>query len=114
MTEKWSQLGATLWDESVPIAGTPAEAYLRGRGITSLPGPEVLRFHPAARHPKLKLQLPVLIAQVTGGVEPSHNSHGSPPTGRARRIPRRRNSDAPSVRAKAAPCASPSRSTANL
>ena len=73
MTEKWSQLGATLWDESVPIAGTPAEAYLRGRGITSLPGPEVLRFHPAVQHLKLKRKLPALIAQVTGGVEPSHN-----------------------------------------
>ena len=73
MTEKWSKLGATLWDESVPIAGTPAEAYLRGRGISLLPGPEVLRFHPAAEHPKLKRKLPALIAQVTGGVEPSHN-----------------------------------------
>ncbi len=73
MTEKWSQLGATLWDESVPIAGTPAEAYLRGRGITRSPGPEVLRFHPAVQHPKLKRKLPALIAQVTGGVEPSHN-----------------------------------------
>jgi hypothetical protein len=73
VTEKWSQLGATLWDESVPIAGTPAEAYLRGRGITCLPGPEVLRFHPAVQHLKLKRKLPALIAQVTGGVEPSRN-----------------------------------------
>jgi hypothetical protein len=73
MTDKWSKFGAALWDESVPIAGTPAEAYLRGRGISLLPSPEVLRFHPAAQHPKLKRELPSLIARVTGGVEPSHN-----------------------------------------
>ncbi len=38
-----------------------------------LPGPEVLRFHPAAEHPKLKRKLPALIAHLTGSVEPSHN-----------------------------------------
>jgi hypothetical protein len=73
VTEKWSKFGAALWDESVPIAGTPADAYLRGRGISMLLGPEVLRFHPAAEHPKLKGALPALIAKVTGGIEPSHN-----------------------------------------
>ncbi len=73
MSEQWSKLGAELWSEATPIAGTPAEAYLRGRGISLLPGPEVLRFHLAAEHPKLKRKLPALIAQVTGGVETSHN-----------------------------------------
>ena len=113
MTEKWSKLGAALWDEAGPIAGTQAEAYLRGRGIALLPGPEVLRFRPAAQHPKLKRKLPALIAQVTGGVEPSHNFTWLSADGRGKRISRRRNSGAPSVRAKAAPCVSPSRSTAN-
>ena len=73
MSEKWSELGATLWEELVSVAGTPVEAYLRGRGISLLPGPEVLRFHVAVQHPKLKRKLPALIAHVTGGVEPSHN-----------------------------------------
>ena len=37
-----------LWDGSVPIAGTPAESYLRGpRGITC-PLPATLRFLPAS------------------------------------------------------------------
>jgi putative DNA primase/helicase len=73
VTEKWSKLGATLWADSDSIAGTLAEAYLRGLGISLLPGPDVLRFHLAAEHPKLKRELPALIAQVTAGVEPSHN-----------------------------------------
>jgi hypothetical protein len=73
VTEKWSQLGAELWREATPIGGLPAEAYLRGRGMSLLPGPEVLRFHLAAEHPKLRHKLPALIALVTGGVEPSHN-----------------------------------------
>ena len=73
MSEKWSKLGAELWLEEKSIGGTPAEAYFRGRGISLLPGPEVLRFHLAAEHPKLRHKLPALIAQVTGGVEPSHN-----------------------------------------
>jgi hypothetical protein len=71
--EKWSKLGGSLWEESVPVAGTPAEAYLCGRGISLLPGPAILRFHLAAEHPKLKRKLPALIAKVTAGAEPSHN-----------------------------------------
>lgn len=35
-----------LWDSSLPIAGTLAESYLRGRGITC-PLPATLRFLPA-------------------------------------------------------------------
>ena len=69
MSEKWSKFGTALWDDSGP---TP-RAYLGGRGISLLPGPEVLRFHPAAQHPTLKQAFPALIAKVIGGVEPSHN-----------------------------------------
>jgi hypothetical protein len=44
MSEKWSKFGAELWDQAKLIDGTPAEAYLRGRGISLAPGPEILRF----------------------------------------------------------------------
>jgi hypothetical protein len=69
VSQRWSKFGEALWDESGPII----RPYLSGRGISLLPGPEVLRFHPAAQHPKLKRALPALIAKVTGGLEPSHN-----------------------------------------
>jgi hypothetical protein len=73
VSENWSKFGADLWASAQPIGGTDAETYLRERGISRLPGPEVLRFHPAVQHPKLKRGLPALIAQVLGGAEPSHN-----------------------------------------
>jgi hypothetical protein len=73
MTEKWSRIGAEAWDEGEAIAGTPGEVYLRGRGISLLPGPEILRFHPAIEHPKLRRTFPALIARVTGAAEASHN-----------------------------------------
>jgi len=52
------------WKETVPIDGTIAEAYLRGRGITCAL-PETLRFHPDCRHPSTK-RLPALVARVDG------------------------------------------------
>jgi hypothetical protein len=73
MTEKWSRVGAEAWADAQPIPRTPAEAYLRGRGISKLPGPEVLRCHPAVEHPRLGRKFPALIARVTGTVEASHN-----------------------------------------
>jgi hypothetical protein len=73
MTEKWSRKGAEAWGEATAIAGTLAEVYLRGRGISKLPGPEVLRFHPAVEHPKLQRKFPALIAKVSGAAEASHN-----------------------------------------
>lgn len=36
-----------LFEISRPIAGTPAETYLQGRGITALEGLTSLRFHPS-------------------------------------------------------------------
>jgi hypothetical protein len=69
VSEKWAKFGTALWEEAGPVPGT----YLGERGISLMLGPEVLRFHPAAQHPKLKRALPALIAKVTGGVEPSHN-----------------------------------------
>ena len=71
MSEKWSQLGAKLWDGAQPGPSTLAEVYLNGRGIRLAPWPAVLRFHPAADHPKLKQKFPALIAQVIGAAEAS-------------------------------------------
>jgi hypothetical protein len=71
VSEKWSRLGEKLWREARPIVGTPAEAYLKARGISLVPGPEVLRFHAAADHPKLKQRFPALIAKVIGSSEAS-------------------------------------------
>ena len=50
--------------ETVPISGTIAEAYLRGRGITC-DLPSVLRFHPNCWHPTGK-RFPALVARVEG------------------------------------------------
>ena len=47
------------------------QTYLNGRGISLVPGPEVLRFHPAADHPKLKQRFPAMIARVIGSSETS-------------------------------------------
>jgi hypothetical protein len=55
-----------LWKESHSIHGTPAEAYLRGRGITC-DLPETLRFHPQCPHGPSKTHLPALVALVEGG-----------------------------------------------
>ena len=41
-----SESARRLFAMSQPILGTVAEAYLRKRGVTSLPGAENLRFHP--------------------------------------------------------------------
>jgi hypothetical protein len=71
MSEKWSQVGAKLWDEAQPGPGTLAEAYLEDRGIRLASWPAALRFHPAADHPKLKQRFPAMIAQVLGTAEPS-------------------------------------------
>jgi hypothetical protein len=52
-----------------PIPGTLAEAYLRGRGITALPGAGTLRFHPGCYyrpHDDAPVETwPALIAAVT-------------------------------------------------
>lgn len=53
-----------VWAEALPVAGTLAETYLRGRRITC-DLPETLRFHPACWHPSAK-RLPALLARVDG------------------------------------------------
>lgn len=54
-----------IWAEAAPIRGTPAEACLRGRGITC-PLPDVLRFHPAAWHGPTARRRPAMVARVDG------------------------------------------------
>lgn len=56
----------TLWAEALPICGTAAETYLRGRGI-GCDLPPVLRFHPEAWHGATARRLPALVALVQGG-----------------------------------------------
>jgi len=55
-----------IWQEAQPIAGTVAEAYLRGRGITC-PLPATLRFHPQTWHGATARRIPALVALVEGG-----------------------------------------------
>jgi putative DNA primase/helicase len=52
----------TIWPESGPIAGTPAEVYLAGRGLYA--GPEMpLRYHPAC--PCGRERRPAMVALMT-------------------------------------------------
>ena len=53
-----------LWRGAVPICGTLAETYLRGRGITCALPPS-LRFHPACWHQSAQ-RLPAMVALVQG------------------------------------------------
>lgn len=54
----------SVWRESIPVHGTIAETYLRGRGITC-PLPDALRFHPVCWHASAQ-RLPALVARVDG------------------------------------------------
>jgi DNA primase len=58
-------IARSIWRDSVPIHGTPAEHYLRGcRGI-SIELPNCLRFHPALRFDdRAAGELPALVASV--------------------------------------------------
>ncbi len=51
-----------LHKAAVPLAGTPAEAYLRGRGIDAAPWPGSLRFHPEVWNREASVKLPTLLA----------------------------------------------------
>lgn len=62
--EKRAQQALRLWGETRPIAGTVAENYLRGRGITC-PLPESIRFHQTCWH-KSARRFPALVALVEG------------------------------------------------
>lgn len=63
--EKNAWAAAKIWQASVPIAGTPAENYLRGRGITC-ELPETLRFNADCWHHASRRTFPALVALVEG------------------------------------------------
>jgi putative DNA primase/helicase len=54
-----------IWRRCRPIAGTPAERYLRNRGIRA-GVPESLRYHAGLRHTPTGLMLPAMVAAVQG------------------------------------------------
>lgn len=64
--EKKARQAQTCWGEAMPIEGTPAETYLRGRGI-ACDLPETLRFHPECWHGPSSRRAPAMIAAVKGG-----------------------------------------------
>jgi hypothetical protein len=59
------KLAGEIWRAARPIDGTPAEAYLRARGIPKPDAgwPDVFRYHPAVGYPG-RGRLPALIARV--------------------------------------------------
>jgi phage/plasmid primase-like uncharacterized protein len=63
--EKRATQAKRLWLEAKPIAGTMAEAYLRGRGI-DCPLPPTLRCHPEAWHGPTAKRYPAMVAAVQG------------------------------------------------
>lgn len=63
--EKKAWQAWTCWSEARPIEGTPAEAYLRGRGITCTSA-RSLRFHPGCWHGPTAQRLPAMVAKVEG------------------------------------------------
>jgi hypothetical protein len=68
--EKRATQAKRLWLEAQPIAGTLAETYLRGRGITA-PLPATLRFHPECWHGPTARRLPAMVAAVQGAGSPA-------------------------------------------
>ncbi len=56
-----------LWEASLPAFGTPAETYLRSRGLHLSP-PVSLRFHAGLKHPAGST-CPAMIALVTRGTD---------------------------------------------
>lgn len=61
-----SEAAKRCWAETVPIDGTLAETYLRGRGINCAL-PPALRFHPRCFHGPSQTRLPAMVALVAGG-----------------------------------------------
>jgi hypothetical protein len=66
-----------LWRESLPNAGTAAEAYLRARGITC-DLPPTLRFHPACFHGPTAQRYPAMVAAVEGDSFAVHRTYLRP------------------------------------
>ncbi len=56
-------LALEIWRATRPTEGSPAEDYLRGRGIIG-PIPPTIRYHPALLHADTGIHLPALVAAV--------------------------------------------------
>jgi phage/plasmid primase-like uncharacterized protein len=67
---KWAAQAKQVWREAQPVEGTPAAAYLRGRGITC-DLPRTLRYHPETWHGPTASRYPALIAAVQGAALPA-------------------------------------------
>ncbi|MEQ9491536.1 MAG: toprim domain-containing protein [Alphaproteobacteria bacterium] len=61
---KHSCQATSIWAESVPVGDTPAEVYLRKRGLTGPFQPTSLRFNPGLRHKNGK-NYPALVCGIT-------------------------------------------------
>ena len=57
----------SIWDAADKVSGSPAETYLKARGIADVTS-DVLRFHPRCRHRSGHF-LPALVARVDGSAE---------------------------------------------
>lgn len=68
--EKKARQALGLWNEARPIEGTPAEAYLRHRGI-NCPLPMSLRYHPECWHGATARRLPAMVALIEGADRPA-------------------------------------------
>ena len=66
LSQKKAAQAQTCWKEAEPISGTPAESYLRRRGIKG-DLPAALRFHPDCWHAGSAKRLPAMIARIDGG-----------------------------------------------
>lgn len=76
--EKRAAQAKRLWDQAQPIAGTVAETYLRGRGITC-PLPATLRFHSECWHGSTAKRYPAMVATVQGaGLPAVHRTYLTP------------------------------------
>jgi hypothetical protein len=82
--EKRAAQAERLWQQAQPIAGTLAETYLRGRGITCVL-PATLRFHPRCWHGATAKRFPAMVAAVQGVGSPAvHRTYLCPDgTGKA-------------------------------
>ena len=63
--EKRARQAEWCWQEALPIGGTIAETYLRGRAITC-DLPDTLRFHPDCWHGPTAKRHPALVAMIEG------------------------------------------------
>lgn len=64
----------SCWEEAMPIAGTPAEQYLRNRGITC-ELPPTLRYHPACWHGPSAHHHPAMISLIEGDGTGIHRTY---------------------------------------